>query len=89
MARCCDEVAVHNHGNQTYRNGRPYEYRFAFRWSRPRVRAYKAAERRRFSVGLNRYPGVVIGVGLQIGRRVLSVTWGSPGRIIEIEGVSV
>lgn len=86
MARCCDEVAVHNHGNQTYRNGQPYAWRHAFEWRRPAAHVYVAAERRRFSVGLNRYPGVVIGAALQIGRRVLSVVWGRPGRIIEIEG---
>lgn len=81
--RCCTDVAVHCHDGQTYRNGRPYAYRFAFQWRRPVARIYTAAVRRRFAVSLNRYPGVVIGVALQTGQRVLSLVWGRPGRLIE------
>lgn len=55
----------------------------AFEWRRPKVHAYKAAQSRRFAVGLNRYPGVVIGVAFQVGRQVVSIVWGRPGRIIE------
>jgi len=79
--RCCNDVAVHNHGNQTYRNGRPYGWRFAFEWRLPRIVLVRPA-RRQFSVVLNRYPGVVIGIAVYFGRRGLSLLWGRPGRII-------
>lgn len=82
---CCDDVAVHSHdgGENLWRDGRPYAYRHAFEWRRPTALVYEAAERRRFAVHLNRYPGVLIGVAFQVGRRVLSILWGRPGRIIE------
>jgi hypothetical protein len=84
--RCCEDVAVHSHdgGKTLMRNGRPYRYRHAFEWRRPSANVYTAAERRVFRIGLNRYPGVVIGVGVQVGRRVLSIRWGAPGRVIEL-----
>lgn len=53
--------------------------RYVFEWRRPRLTRYRAAEYRRFRVGLNRYPGVVIGAAVQIRRTVLSLTWGAPG----------
>jgi len=81
---CCDEVAIHGHDGVTYLRGKPYRYRHAFHWRRPFAHVYVAAVRRRFAVNLNRYPGVVIGVAFQVGRRVLSVVWGRPGRTIEI-----
>lgn len=74
---------MHRHDDQTYKDGRPYAYRHKFLWRRPKVHTYTAAQRRRFAVGLNRYPGVVIGVAFQSGRQVLSIVWGRPGRIIE------
>ena len=82
-ARCCDDVAMHNHGNQTYRDGRPYGWRCAFEWRRPHATVYTAANPRRLAVHLNRYPGIVIGIAFQAGRRVLSIVWGRPGRIID------
>lgn len=57
--------------------------RFAFEWRRPRITTYRAADRRRFRAGLNRYPGVVIGAAVQVGTRVLSLTWGAPGRVVD------
>lgn len=54
--------------------------RFAFEWVRPRVTVYWAARRRVFGVTLNRYPGVFIGVAVQVGIRVFSLVWGRPGR---------
>lgn len=42
----------------------------------------------RFKPGLNRYPGVVIGAGIVVGRRALGVVWGRPGRIVETSGTS-
>jgi hypothetical protein len=82
--RCCDDVAFHCHDGREYKNGRPYAYRHAFRPRWPRATIYRAAERRRFTIRLNRYPGVVIGFAVQLGARVLSIVWGRPGRVIEI-----
>ena len=48
-------------------------------WIRPRLDTYRAAERRRFQVVLNRYPGIVIGVAVQVGQRVVGLRWGRPG----------
>jgi len=53
--------------------------RFAFRWKRPKLTRTRPADRRPIAVHLNRYPGVVIGVHVQVGRRGLSLTWGAPG----------
>lgn len=58
----------------------PQPERFAFEWRRPRLTIYRAGEPKRFAVGLNRYPGVVIGAGVQIAGRCFSLTWGAPGR---------
>lgn len=58
------------------------DYRFEFRWRWPGAIVYRAATPRRFAIGLNRYPGIVIGIGFQLGWRVLSVVWGRPGRLI-------
>lgn len=49
-----------------------------FAWRVPRIVLYKAADRCRFRVSLNRYPSVVIGVAVHIGQHVLSVVWGRP-----------
>jgi hypothetical protein len=54
--------------------------KYAFEWRRPKVTVYRAATRRRLAVHLNRYPGVVIGIALQIGNRVVSLVWGRPGK---------
>lgn len=80
--RCCDDIAVHNHGDQTFRDGKPYHYRHTFEWRPPKAIVYRAANRR-FAVTWNRYPGAVIGVALQAGTRVLSIVWGRPGRVID------
>jgi hypothetical protein len=77
-------VAIHCHDGKEYKNGRPYAYRHAFQLRWPKAIVYRAADRRRFHVALNRYPGVVIGVALQVGVRVLSIVWGRPGRTIEV-----
>lgn len=61
-------------------------YRFEFRWARPRLTTYRAAPPKRAALVLNRYPGVVIGVGLVLGSRVLSLTWGKPGKVIHKRG---
>jgi hypothetical protein len=82
--RCCDDAALHCHDGRDYKDGRPYAYRCAFEPRWPKATIYRAAKRRRLSVRLNRYPGVVIGAAIQIGARVFSITWGAPGRIIEI-----
>lgn len=58
-------------------------YRYAFHWRRPRLTVYRAATRRTVAAGLNRYPGVVIGAYAQFGERVVSLTWGRPGRAID------
>lgn len=63
-------------------------YRYQFRWRIPKAIIYRAAVKRHVSVKLNRYPGVVIGIGLQVGQRVLSIVWGRPGRAIEIDCLS-
>jgi hypothetical protein len=81
--RCCDDVAMHCHDGETYKDGRRYVYTFTFEPRRPQAHIYRAAVRRRFHVGLNRYPGVVIGIAFQVGSRVLSLTWGSPGKVVE------
>jgi len=60
----------------------PEPIRFAFRWKRPKLTRTRPADYRRFDVRLNRYPGVVIGVHVQVGRRGLGLTWGAPGRQI-------
>jgi hypothetical protein len=57
--------------------------RFEFEWRRPTVILYAAADRHLLRVTLNRYPGVVIGIAVHIGRRVLSIVWGRPGRLIK------
>ena len=57
------------------------QVRFRFRWRRPTAIVYRAAERRRFHVLLNRYPGVVIGLAVQVGVRVLSIVWARPGEV--------
>jgi hypothetical protein len=83
--RCCNDVAVHSHdGGVTLRRaGREYSYRHAFSFRRPRVHGYRAATVRPVAVRLNRYPGVIIGIAVQVGTRVLSLVWGAPGRIVE------
>jgi len=43
-----------------------------------RAIVYKAAVRRRYGIHLNRYPGVVIGVAVHIGRWCLSIVWRMP-----------
>ena len=48
------------------------------RWRRPKLTVYRAADPRHFAVTLNRYPGVVIGVAMQIRLRVWSLTWRTP-----------
>lgn len=58
------------------------DYRYAFHWRIPTAVLYTAAVRRRVHLSLNRYPGVVIGIAVQIGTRVLSIVWGRPGRKI-------
>jgi hypothetical protein len=57
--------------------------RFAFEWRRPRLTVYRAADPRRLHLVLNRYPGVVIGLCLQVRHTAFSLTWGAPGRLIE------
>ena len=47
----------------------------ATRWRRPKLTVYRAADRRRLSLSLNRYPGGVIGAALQVRYRVWSLTW--------------
>lgn len=85
MPRCCDDIAVHNHGGQTYKDGRPYAYRFAFEWQRPKAVVVHTAVNPAPLFVLNRYPGVVIGFAVRLwGRAALSVLWGRPGRIIEV-----
>lgn len=85
----CISFGMHGHGvqgttgYQTYLRGRPYRYRHAFHWRFPKALVYVASESRRFHVSLNRYPGIVIGIAFQVGRRVLSIVWGRPGRVIE------
>lgn len=63
-------------------NTTPSIVRHAFAWRVPKVVVYRAADRRRFGVTLNRYPGVVIGVAVQVGRRVVSLVWGRAGGIV-------
>lgn len=45
-------------------------YRFRFHWARP------------LAFFWNRYPGVVIGLAVQVGSKVAGVTWGRPGKAI-------
>ncbi|HEY9414861.1 MAG TPA: hypothetical protein VIQ30_08905 [Pseudonocardia sp.] len=59
----------------------PQPERFAFEWRRPRLTVYRAGEPKRFAARLNRYPGVVIGAAVQVAGRVISLTWGAPGRV--------
>ncbi len=75
-ARCCDDIATHNHGNQTYQNGRPVELRFTFAWRKPRATLVYPAVWRRFAIRRNRYGATVIGVVIQAGGTALSVLWG-------------
>lgn len=51
-------------------------------WNSP-VYPELAKTRRHLHVALNRYPGVVIGIAVQVGHRVLSIVWGRPGRMIK------
>jgi hypothetical protein len=81
-SRCCDDIAMHCHSGVTYRAGRPVDLRFGFQWTRPRAAVIHLAERHRFRIALNRYPGVVIGVAIQVGTRALSILWGRPGKPI-------
>jgi hypothetical protein len=81
--RCCADIATHNHGDQTYRDGKPVELHFTAKWRRPRAVIVHPATRRRFDVRLNRYGSVpgrtaVIGVAVQVGGRALSVLWANP-----------
>lgn len=82
QTRCCNDVALHNHGDEAYLDGTPFKYRHTFEWRRPTLTLYRAADRRPIAAMLNRYPGVVIGAAIQVGGRVLSLTWGRPGRVI-------
>lgn len=56
-------------------------YKFAFEWRRPTI-VYVTAADPHWGLVLNRYPGVVIGVALYLGRWGLSLLWGRPGRVI-------
>nr|MDT0658015.1 hypothetical protein [Micromonospora sp. DSM 115978] len=86
-ARCCDDIAVHSHdgGRTLWRDGRgPFVHRFRFEWRRPALVVCRPAGPARVRVTLNRYPGVVIGLYLHLGRRALSLLWGRPGRPYEV-----
>lgn len=83
MNRCCDDIATHNHGDQTYRDGKPVEIHYTAAWRRPRATIVHPAERRRLAIRLNRYGRVqgktaVIGVAIQVGGRALSILWAKP-----------
>jgi hypothetical protein len=53
--------------------------KFEFEMAWPKLLLYRAADRRLLQVGLNRYPGVIIGAFVHVGWRVLGLTWGRPG----------
>lgn len=55
--------------------------RYELEWRRPKLMVYQSTISRPLKVHLNRYPGVVIGVGLQVGAWVFSLTWGRPGKV--------
>jgi hypothetical protein len=59
-------------------------YRYEFHWRQPRLTVYRAATRHHVRTGLNRYPGVVIGAAVQVGWRVVSLTWGRPGKAVPL-----
>lgn len=83
--RCCADVAAHCHDGKLFKDGRPYAYRFAFEWRRPRFVLVRTGVNPAPLFVLNRYPGVVIGFAVRIrGNRALSVLWGRPGRVIEM-----
>ncbi len=82
--RCCDDVALHCHDGLTYKDGRRYEYKNRFRWRWPTALVYRTANRPPLVV-LNRYPGIVIGIGFRVGtRRCLSIVWGRSGKSYEV-----
>ncbi|RAO26492.1 hypothetical protein PSN13_06520 [Micromonospora saelicesensis] len=85
-ARCADS-AVHSHddGKTLCQFGRPFVNRYIFEWRKPRVTAYRAADRRTVTAGLNRYPGIVIGAYIQIRQRVIGITWGAPGAVRRVQ----
>ncbi len=86
--RCCNDIAMHCHDGKTYRNGRRVEIKFRFEWRVPKVVVCTAADRPPL-MGLNRYPGVVIGIAIRlIGNRYMSVLWGRPGKPYEQPGGS-
>jgi hypothetical protein len=81
MGRCrqgCDYTRdgdtrwPHRYDERLYRGGR-----FEFRWDRPKLTVYRAADPG-FGFVLNRYPGIVIGIALRVNRRVFGLTWGRP-----------
>lgn len=84
----CVAFGMHGHGTQgtpdyqLYRSGQPVTYRHEFEWRWPTATIVRPATRRPFRVVLNRYPGVIIGVAVQIGAHALSVLWGRPGRVM-------
>ncbi len=59
-------------------------YWHEFQWRRPRLTWYRTANRHRFKPGLNRYPGVIIGAEIVIGRRAVGVVWGRPGCVVDV-----
>lgn len=65
--------------------GTPAPKAFKFEWRVPKVVIYRAGAPapgevvRRWHLGLNRYPGVVIGVAGRCGSWVFSLVWGRPG----------
>lgn len=83
MNRCCDDVAMHCHDGNLYKDGRPYGYRHTFCWRLPQAVVVRPAERG-FRIVLNRYPGIVIGLVVQVGARGLSILWGRPGPVVEV-----
>jgi hypothetical protein len=54
-------------------------YRHSFEWRMPKAVITYPAEHHRFAIHPNRYPGVLIGIQIQVGSRALSLLWGRPG----------
>lgn len=55
--------------------------RYAIRWRRPDLTTYRTDGPRTFAARLYRYPGVVTGCAVRVGRRVLSLKWGTPRQV--------
>lgn len=71
-------------GSSLWRTWNELPYKHELVWRRPTIVRVTAADPH-WRFVLNRYPGVVIGVAVYLGRWRLSLLWARPGRVIYTE----